>query len=127
MVTFEQHRRLPMCHLGSSRDGRLTLAAKMEFGWFRLTHQYWKYWLFVVLAITGGISVPSLKSATGQTWRMTEGAAPTQPAAAEALSETDSSDPGSLERGTILRRYALLELVAGGGMGLVYLAYDPEL
>lgn len=95
-----------MCHLGSSRDGRLTLAAKMEFGWFRLTHQYWKYWLFVVLAITGGIGVPSLKSATGQTWRMTEGAAPTQPAAAEALSETDSSDPGSLERGTILGRYA---------------------
>ncbi len=46
-----------MCHLGSSRDGRLTLAAKMEFGWFRLTHQYWKYWLFVVLAITGGIGV----------------------------------------------------------------------
>ncbi len=74
-----------MCHLGSSRDGRLTLAAKMEFGWFRLTHQYWKYWLFVVLAITGGIGVPSLKSATGQTWRMTEGAAPTQPAAAEVL------------------------------------------
>src|SRR5229473_1638689 len=57
MVTFEHHRRLPMCHLGSSRDGRLTLAAKMEFGWFRLTHQYWKYWLFVVLAITGGIGV----------------------------------------------------------------------
>jgi hypothetical protein len=46
-----------MCHLWFNREGRLTLEAKSTFGWFRVTHQLWKYWLFVVLAITGGIGV----------------------------------------------------------------------
>jgi len=69
---------------------------------------------------------PSLKSTAG---RISEGAAPTQPAGAEALSETAPSDLGAgpLDRGTALGRYVLLELVAGGGMGVVYLAHDPEL
>jgi len=68
----------------------------------------------------------SLKSPTG---RVTEGAAPTQPVGAEGLSGTAPSDPGAepLGRGTALGRYVLLELVAGGGMGVVYLAHDPEL
>src|SRR6202165_2089760 len=36
--------------------------------------------------------------------------------------------PGPLEAGTVLqRRYAIQRLIGGGGMGMVYLAYDQRL
>jgi len=71
---------------------------------------------------------PSSKGSPAPTWPKTEGAASTQPQA-DALSATNSSDLdlGPLVHGTTWGRYVLLELVAGGGMGLVYAAYDPEL
>lgn len=71
---------------------------------------------------------PASKSPAVQMWPKTEGIGPTPPVGA-AVSETISPGRGvvPLDRGTTLGRYVLQELVAGGGMGLVYLAYDPEL
>ncbi len=46
---------------------------------------------------------------------------------APATLPTRDGDVPSLSRGTVLGRYVILDRVGGGGMGVVYAAYDPEL
>jgi len=72
---------------------------------------------------------PSSQRLAAQSSSTTELGALTQSAGAAALSQTALPDHRvePLDRGTNLGRYVLLELVAGGGMGVVYLAHDPEL
>jgi eukaryotic-like serine/threonine-protein kinase len=45
--------------------------------------------------------------------------------AAEEVVPIDAS--GRLQRGSVVGRYVIIDLVGGGGMGTVYSAYDPDL
>src|SRR5262245_10056156 len=45
--------------------------------------------------------------------------------AAEEVVPIDGS--GRLQRGSVVGRYVIIDLVGGGGMGTVYSAYDPDL
>jgi serine/threonine protein kinase len=44
-----------------------------------------------------------------------------------AISESDDLAASILPRGTLLGRFIVLDVIGSGGMGVVYVAYDPEL
>ncbi len=51
----------------------------------------------------------------------------TPPASTERASFAAPPDADDLPRGTTIGRYLLIERLGAGGMGVVYLAYDPEI
>jgi tetratricopeptide (TPR) repeat protein/predicted Ser/Thr protein kinase len=65
--------------------------------------------------------------ATERTLHAAVGVDPTVVAGSPPSLEDPAADGAPLERGRLLGRYILLDRLGSGGMGAVYVAYDPEL
>jgi hypothetical protein len=65
--------------------------------------------------------------ATERTLHAAVGVDPTVIAGSPPSLEDPAADGAPLERGRLLGRYILLDRLGSGGMGAVYVAYDPEL